>query len=75
MFEVANVETTPGGDARIWWTVVADRSYQLQTRTSLMDGTWGDVGSQHDSISNGTYHADEACDTNAFFRVKVWITL
>lgn len=75
VFEVANVESVPAGSARIWWNVVNGRSYQLQTRSSLMDGLWGDAGAQHDATSNGTHHADHTYDTNAFFRVKVWMTL
>ena len=74
VFQVANIEIAPSGDARIWWNVVANRSYQLQTRTSLTEGTWSDVGTQYDSTSNGAYYVDEAYDTHAFFRVKVWIT-
>lgn len=74
VFEVANVEIVPPGDTRIWWKMVNGRSYQLQSRPSLMAGSWGDVGTQYDSTSNGLHYADEAYNTNAFFRVKVWIT-
>lgn len=74
VFEVVNIETVPSGDARIWWNVVDGRSYQLQSRSSLVDGTWGDVGAPFDATSNGPHHADDAYDANTFIRVKVWIT-
>jgi len=76
VFQVVNIETAPaGGDARIWWNVVAGRSYRLRMNTNLIAGTWSDAGTQYDSTSNGPYYADEAFDTNAFFRVRVWETL
>jgi len=74
VFDVANVGVAPSGEARIWWNVVSGRSYRLQMRAELMSGTWIDVGTQHDSTSNGVYSVDEAFDPNAFFRVKVWVT-
>ena len=74
VFEVANLDIMQAGVARIWWNVKNGRSYQLQTRTNLLGGTWGDAGTPYDSTSNGLHYADGAYDTNAFFRVKVWIT-
>lgn len=74
VFEVMNVDRMPSGDARIWWKVKNGRSYRLQMRPTLMSGTWGDVGTPYESTSNSLHYADEAYTTNAFFRVKVWIT-
>ncbi len=74
VFEVANTEIEPLGNARVWWNAKTGRSYQLQTRIDLMSGDWEDAGAQFDAITNGSYHADDAYDTNAFFRLKVWIT-
>jgi len=74
VFEVANVDATPSGDARVWWPTKTGRSYQLQMRTSLMTGSWTDVGARHNATSNGQFYVDETYETNAFFRVRVWVT-
>jgi len=74
VFQVVNVETTPADEVRIWWNAVNGRTYQLQMRPNMTGGYWGDVGAPYDSSTEGPYYADEAYDTNAFFRVKVWVT-
>jgi len=75
VFQVVNIETAPaGGDARIWWDVVNGRTYQLQTRPKLTEATWADAGTPYVSGAAGPHYADQAYDTNAYFRVKVWIT-
>ena len=74
VFQVVRVETAPGGEARIRWDAKNGRSYQLQMRPRLGAGDWSDAGSRHDATSDGPHYADQAYDTNAFFRVKVWMT-
>jgi len=74
VFQVANLETSPGGQARVWWTVKSGRTYQLQTRPRLTAATWTDAGAPHASVTDGLHYADRAYDTNAYFRVRVKIT-
>ncbi len=74
VFEVANLEESPGGQVRVWWTVKSGRTYQLQTRPKLVGSTWSDVGAPHVSGGDGLQYADRAYDANAYFRVRVWVT-
>jgi len=74
VFQVANLETAPTGGARIWWNVVAGRTYQLQTRPKLTAADWTDAGAPYASDVNGPHYADEAFGTNAYYRVKVRMT-
>ncbi len=74
VFQVANLERSPGGQARVWWTVRSGRTYQLQTRARLTAADWIDTGAPYVSGTDDTYYADRAYDTNAYFRVKVKIT-
>ncbi len=71
VFEVANVEILPAGNARVWWSAKAGRRYQLQSRYSLSVDGWDDTGSPYDAGSNGQHYADGTYSTNAFFRVEV----
>jgi hypothetical protein len=74
VFEVANLDVGPGGEARVWWNTVAGRTYQLQMRATLLAATWADTGAPYPATTSGPHYVDRAYATNAFFRVKVWIT-
>ncbi len=74
VFQVANVETAPAGQARVWWNVVSGRTYQLQTRPKLIGSTWADAGDPFVAEAGGQHYADQAYDGKVYYRVKVWIT-
>lgn len=54
------------------WSVVPDRTYQIQVRYELGDGGWQDWGPRLDATSAGIHQVDSAvADAKAFFRLDV----
>jgi hypothetical protein len=74
VFAVARIETASGGAGRVWWNAAAGRTYQIQTRTSLRAGDWSAAGPPRAVTVAGPCYSERPYATNAFFRIKVWVT-
>ena len=68
LFEVASTTVEAGGDVTVTWDTVLDRTYSVQTATTLISNSWTTVAS---NLTSGMWTDTNPSETNKFYRTQV----
>ncbi|HEX7654156.1 MAG TPA: immunoglobulin domain-containing protein [Verrucomicrobiae bacterium] len=68
-FRILNVTSLPGAKVALTWQSVSGHSYQVQTRTNLFSGSWGDLGGTVPASGIQTSTTNSLAQPVQFFRV------
>lgn len=69
-FNITRVAPVAGPAVVLTWQSVANHSYQVQTKTSLQDATWTDVGTPIIATGSTTSVTNVPTATTQFYRVQ-----
>ena len=72
-FDVTNALPFAGSQLRILCETKAGRTYQLQRTFNLMS-SWTGEGAAYAALANGSHTFEAAIQTNAHYRIVVWVT-
>ena len=69
-FNITSIVPVAGPGVVLTWESVASHSYQVQSKASLADASWNDVGSVIIATGSTTSATNNVTDTTQFYRVQ-----